>query len=64
MEGAGISVQERRGVLPAEDLIAVAVEDGAPLPSRDLGVIAVACDISLRELHASESGSLEDQSSP
>jgi hypothetical protein len=64
MEGAGISVQEHHGVLPAEDLIAVAVEDGAPLPGRDLGVIAVACDISLRELLASESGSLEDQSSP
>jgi hypothetical protein len=36
--------QRRRGELDAEDLLAVAVEDGRPLPPRDALVLAAACD--------------------
>jgi hypothetical protein len=35
----------RRGVLPAEDLLAVALEDGHPLHAADVQVLARACDV-------------------
>jgi hypothetical protein len=40
----------RRGELPSEDLVQVAVEDGQPLLDADVEALAVACDIPIAEL--------------
>jgi hypothetical protein len=40
----------RRGELDADDLLAVAVEDGCPMPPRDVLSLAMACDISAADL--------------
>jgi hypothetical protein len=39
--------QRRRGELSADDLFAVAAEDGLPLPPGDVQVLAQACDIDI-----------------
>jgi hypothetical protein len=41
---------KRLGELSADDLLAVAVEDGEPLPPADVQVLAQACDIDARAL--------------
>jgi hypothetical protein len=40
----------RRGELDADDLLAVAIEDGSPLPTRDIVVLAEACDLTASDL--------------
>jgi hypothetical protein len=43
-EGLG-GAARRRGELPAEDLLAVALEDGHPLHVADVQALARACDV-------------------
>jgi hypothetical protein len=45
----------RRGELSADALLAVALEEGGPLPKDDVGALAAACDIQLAELELAES---------
>jgi hypothetical protein len=64
MEGSGAPDTGRRGELPTEDLIAIAVEDGSSFPDCNVEVIAVACDISLIELNNASSSDSELLNSP
>jgi hypothetical protein len=41
----------RRGELSADDLLAVAAEDGTPMPLDDVQQLAQACDIALSALN-------------
>ena len=50
LEGSRKSVSIRKGELPSEDLIVVAVEAGSSLKDKDVLELAIACDISQDEL--------------
>jgi hypothetical protein len=47
----------RRGELSADDLLAVAAEDDAPMPIDDVQQLAQACDIQLSALNLETAGS-------
>jgi hypothetical protein len=55
-EGSQIS-QHRQGELDANDLLAVALEDGRPLPTGDVHALAVSCDIPVSALDSEASPS-------
>ena len=63
-EGSGKSNSSRKGELPANDLIVVAVEAGASLSDLDVMELARACDISQTELDMGQLVTLENPSSP
>lgn len=62
-EGAFVAAR-RQGELSADDLLAVAVEEGLPLPDADVAVLAKACDIPISCLGLSASPVLVDAASP
>jgi hypothetical protein len=64
MEGGEVLAPSRQGELPSDDLIAVAIEDGKPMPEPDVLVLADACDIPAGALLASPTCSLEMGPSP
>jgi hypothetical protein len=62
-EGAFVAAR-RHGELSADDLLAVAVQDGRPLLEADVVVLAKACDIPISGLGLSPSPDLVDSASP
>ena len=50
LEGSAKASSVRLGELPAEDLIAIAVEENKPLGLSDVQALAAACDITARDL--------------
>jgi hypothetical protein len=64
LEGDADHVPNRKGELPAPELIVVALENCKPLPDGDVLVLAEACDISAVKLTGASLSPLEADGSP
>jgi hypothetical protein len=64
LDGASAAPSHRRGELSADDLLAVAIDEGREIPAKDITVLAQACDIPVADLELAPGSAVVTSPSP